>query len=385
MEYQNYDSQAVIMPTQQSQPQLPVQNQLSPVHTQPQQQQAQPIIYNGGATHHPISSYDVPGNWPPTSQMMPQNTIQVQWSTATPATSGHSIHPSDSVSQLPITDPCMPTNHPSIHSQPHYSAQYTPLSGPTYWSSELLTNQPTTLEPIGTQETPVALVPSLPDAAPTNNSPSLNENGYTTSAPSGPVQRRNESAPLTLGVACAQEIQPQHSTLTPQPQQRTPAYEDHMSIGPSNQSAEHSNTGTIQDGPGSLEDALEVIKSHAEHFSERHSCSDSSDDDDDDDEHSPGPRGNEREKERRQANNARERIRVKDINDAFKELGTMCDQHMSKDRNRTKLMILHDAVEVITYLENAVRERNLNPKTACLKRREEEKVDDIGAKYIVSQ
>lgn len=65
----------------------------------------------------------------------------------------------------------------------------------------------------------------------------------------------------------------------------------------------------------------------------------------------------------------------------------MCAQHMNADRNRTKLMILHDAVEVITHLEQAVRERNLNPKTACLKRREEEKTEDLGssASYIVSQ
>lgn len=64
----------------------------------------------------------------------------------------------------------------------------------------------------------------------------------------------------------------------------------------------------------------------------------------------------------------------------------MCAQHMNADRNRTKLMILHDAVEVITHLEKAVRERNLNPKTACLKRREEEKTEDLGsAGFIVSQ
>jgi transcription factor 4/12 len=135
---------------------------------------------------------------------------------------------------------------------------------------------------------------------------------------------------------------------------------------------------SVVECPGSLEDALEVIKSHAEHFSRGHTSSsgsgDDDDDDDDDDDQSRTSRGgNEREKERRQANNARERIRVKDINDAFKELGTMCAQHMSADRNRTKLLILHDAVEVITHLERAVKERNLNPKTACLKRREDEK------------
>ncbi|XP_076305196.1 transcription factor 12-like isoform X8 [Tachypleus tridentatus] len=84
----------------------------------------------------------------------------------------------------------------------------------------------------------------------------------------------------------------------------------------------------------------------------------------------------EKEKERRQANNARERIRVKDINEAFKELGRMCMMHLKGDKAQTKLNILHQAVEVITALEQQVRERNLNPKAACLKRREEEKTCD---------
>jgi len=35
--------------------------------------------------------------------------------------------------------------------------------------------------------------------------------------------------------------------------------------------------------------------------------------------------------------------------------------------------VLQQAVNIITSLEGAVRERNLNPKQACLKRREEEK------------
>ncbi|MFT7798760.1 transcription factor E2-alpha isoform X1 [Arapaima gigas] len=81
----------------------------------------------------------------------------------------------------------------------------------------------------------------------------------------------------------------------------------------------------------------------------------------------------EREKERRVANNARERLRVRDINEAFKELGRMCQLHLSNDKPQTKLLILHQAVNVILNLEQQVRERNLNPKAACLKRREEEK------------
>ncbi|XP_021366279.1 transcription factor 12-like isoform X3 [Mizuhopecten yessoensis] len=85
----------------------------------------------------------------------------------------------------------------------------------------------------------------------------------------------------------------------------------------------------------------------------------------------------ERERVRRQANNARERVRVRDINEAFKELGTMVSLHTSSSQPLTKLMILQHAVNVITTLESQVRERNLNPKAACLKRREEEKTDDM--------
>lgn len=63
----------------------------------------------------------------------------------------------------------------------------------------------------------------------------------------------------------------------------------------------------------------------------------------------------EREKERRVANNARERLRVRDINEAFKELGRMCQLHLSHDKPQTKLLILHQAVNVILNLEQQVR------------------------------
>lgn len=50
---------------------------------------------------------------------------------------------------------------------------------------------------------------------------------------------------------------------------------------------------------------------------------------------------------------------------------------MRNDKPVTKLGILQQAVNLITTLEQQVRERNLNPKAACLRRREEEKSDDM--------
>ncbi|KPP76412.1 transcription factor 4-like [Scleropages formosus] len=72
----------------------------------------------------------------------------------------------------------------------------------------------------------------------------------------------------------------------------------------------------------------------------------------------------ERERERRMANNARERLRVRDINEAFKELGRMVQLHLKSDKPQTKLLILHQAVAVILSLEQ--------------QRREEEKVSSDG-------
>lgn len=77
----------------------------------------------------------------------------------------------------------------------------------------------------------------------------------------------------------------------------------------------------------------------------------------------------QRERERRLANNARERVRVRDINEAFRELGRMCQVHLQSDKAQTKLIILQQAVQVILGLEKQVRGRSANTERSDPPRR----------------
>ena len=64
-----------------------------------------------------------------------------------------------------------------------------------------------------------------------------------------------------------------------------------------------------------------------------------------------------KDKERRVSNNSRERIRIRDINEALTELGrvVMTLRPKAADKPQTKLAVLNMAVDVITHLEKKVK------------------------------
>jgi hypothetical protein len=82
----------------------------------------------------------------------------------------------------------------------------------------------------------------------------------------------------------------------------------------------------------------------------------------------------QKERDRRVSNNSRERMRIRDINDALTELGRVCMslRPMGKanaEKPQTKLGVLNMAVDIIMQLEKKVRDRNLNPSTVALHHR----------------
>lgn len=429
MEYGRYDNQ--VGPQQAWGPDQPAAPQMmqQPQNIKNDPQQPQSIVY-AQAQHQPMSSYDVSGvGWhsqpqqqQQQQQMGPQNMMHLpQWPTQQQQQNQAVGHQITIDQQQPVSDPnCVQQQQqqqqhlPAQHSQQqsHYSHQYPAMqpAQPTYWTNQNLiqNTRPPTQQPqqMGSSNPAMSSVQD-PSADPTqlidpsfSQAPVLAPN--TVLPPVVPMSDNNGGAIPVIVSQSQQSVMSQQQAPSQQQQQpQTPHYDDQqIAMGPSSSggtqlaAANHQPSSDLTSSYR-LEETLEVIKNHADNLGaalqqqqRNQSACDSSSGDDDDDDDSSQPRGHrtgERERERRQANNARERVRVKDINDAFKELGTMCAQHMSADRNRTKLMILHDAVEVITHLEKAVKERNLNPKTACLKRREEEKSEDVGPGYVVQQ
>jgi hypothetical protein len=82
----------------------------------------------------------------------------------------------------------------------------------------------------------------------------------------------------------------------------------------------------------------------------------------------------QKEKDRRVSNNSRERMRIRDINDALTELGRVCMSlrpmgKVNAEKPQTKLGVLNMAVDIIMHLEKKVRDRNLNPSTVALQHR----------------
>ncbi|XP_037959562.1 protein daughterless [Teleopsis dalmanni] len=194
-------------------------------------------------------------------------------------------------------------------------------------------------------------VPGLPGASASVSQIKMERTSVTTNAPTPSTKSTKKRKETASAIAAASNAGPSTSTITALGVVDTPDSKPTSSMEATQQ----------QQQPPSTKGSKRP----------RRYCSSA----DDDDDAEPVVKAM-REKERRQANNARERIRIRDINEALKELGRMCMTHLKSDKPQTKLGILNMAVEVIMTLEQQVRERNLNPKAACLKRREEEKAED---------
>lgn len=304
MEYAPYDNQAPPAswnPDQSAQIMQPQQQQQQAIKPDPQQQhsQPQPIVY-GAPSHQPMSSYDMSLNWPP--QMVPQShtVIQIpQWS-SNGNQLGHPITLDPNGPPPPVSDPCI---HQSAHPQQSHYTQYSTIpGGPTYWNSDLVTSQPSNLVQQTQQPQPPPPSTTSSTGLPDVVDNTLIDNAFNMKQPN--LNSVIQPTGISDGSVISQ--QPQQPTAQQQPPNQ---FDDQLPMGTSNQVEQLAPGSPSLEGPAFIEDALEVIASHAiEHnlFSGHRQAS-SSTSGDDDDEHSRGPRGGEREKERRQANNARER------------------------------------------------------------------------------
>lgn len=347
MDYGRFDNQAPEAPAstsswtnnladqqqQQHVPPLQPIHQPAMLHQQPkleQTHQPQQTVYGPPPPPPPpMTSYDMPHVGWNNPQIGHQTMISVphsSWSVAPTAQISQPVahvdmggHP-----QAGVSDPCLHQATVTTQ-QSHYTTQYPAVqTAPTYWNSDLVNTQPTVASMPAPTATTIA-----PNGPATTSDLTLIDTRYQLNQPTG-VQVEPLVEPLTSTVAIssaaivhpmapeaqqsahiaplsavAADTTPSSSSQAQQP--LNVQYEDRLAIGSSSQLEQM--PANMTEGPGSLEDALEVIKSHAEHFSgPKQNCSSiTSCDDDDDDEHSQGPRSGEREKDRRQANNARER------------------------------------------------------------------------------
>lgn len=391
----NYDYNYHPGTAMQSQPQQSQQQTQPPQIPPPQQPQhpqytQSPLISEEIQTNQLISVYTAPVNWAPQTTPhvvnnghtwpVPHNT-NISHETVPledPNLQQHQVPMANAYNSYPQHQPNQQHHHFSHILQPQPDQQPTP---PTFWNPDLP----------GSQQTPTSVpLATIPTSAPTVSQHAGPHVG--TSWQYSPFPHDNHPVVAHSSMHQSDTIdaktQVQQHIQVPQPQRQPQQTLLQGTAGSSSACTRGQTSGA--EPPVYLEDALEVIKSHAEQYSEQREASSiatgGEDEDGDEEEFSRGSESNTFGKDRRQANNVRERIRVKDINDAFKELGTMCTKHMATDKTRTKLTILHDAVEIITQLEKSVKERCLNPKTACLKRREEEKSDDVGGiNYLLTQ
>jgi len=285
MDYARYDNQVVSSTWDPDQTAPAVtQHQQQLLHSQPQMNlkpdpQTHPMVYTS-PSHQPVPNYDVPISWTP--QLASPDVIHVSHWPPSNSSIGHTstIEPICS----PLTDPCIhPTSHSHSH-QSHYSQYSTLQSGPSYWTPDLTNSQPATL--ISQPSTTIALPASIPEPAANQ---ALIDTTFTLNQPSVPCAAQ----PTDLA---------ETSVVIP-----PASFDASDAIGPANHVEQTPPEIPVIPDPACLEDALEVIKSHAEHFSKHRPTCSSTSGDDDDDEHGRGHRGGEREKERRQANNARER------------------------------------------------------------------------------